>query len=814
VIVPWSGPGWVMPGLVKRVTMARPERAECEFKREFQVDEGAVQPIRVEFDSVGECTLSVDGREMAGPVRGEQSVEMPRLATGAHLMVFHLVREKGVPALRCRVVDAASQVIAETGQPAWTYKINGSAEVVPVPVAEPWIADDADPLNMGPDAVWGFPVGTAVVAVVGLAGLAWGFGAARGRKRSGAGEQGSGRGNLTGKEHPHPGPLPDGEGDGGMDDRGYWLLVAGVMAVWAGLLLWAWRHIGGEQGFDVGGHLEYIDHVRKHWTVPLATQGWQMYQAPLYYFLAAIVLKVTGAPVEMTECVPWLRGLNLVLAMGFLAAAAGALKGFSGGRNGRAAVGFMLLASCPVAFYLFCYVSNENLSTVMVAVVFLVLSRMRTGRMDKPRWACALGVSVGLALLSKVSGLLLLAPIGCFYAVKLLAERRTGKEHPHPTPPPEGEGAGRGALVCVVSGAVVSGWYFGYVWWHLGSPIVGNWDAASGQAWWQVPGVRSMSDYMPSLSPVAAPLFAGFHDVWSGFWSTMAGDALASGTTRVEVRPGWNDWVFPVTLAGVAALIGLGLAGWGIPRALRGRWRAKDMALTSGAGAGVFAMVLMTLVVPSYAQAKSFYAMIVILPMCYFAARALTSRAREDALGVRQAAGLALPWALAFVVMFAMVPSGQARSGEALRAAYGLKEEEGVVIEKLSRALESDPENWALRVALAKLVVRHPEGQARAAELIDAAGVDRTLSESGDAPAAGWPGRLYVRAQLLANENRSQDAIRMMLMAAQAGPSMSEAWGAAVLWLNHSGNAEAAREVARQGLVFHPWAPDLRAAAR
>jgi hypothetical protein len=46
--------------------------------------------------------------------------------------------------------------------------------------------------------------------------------------------------------------------------------------------------------FDCQGHVDYIRFVAKHWRVPLATNGWEMFQAPLYYFKAAAVYRWFG----------------------------------------------------------------------------------------------------------------------------------------------------------------------------------------------------------------------------------------------------------------------------------------------------------------------------------------------------------------------------------------------------------------------------------------------------------------------------------------------------------------------------------------
>ncbi|HRH93348.1 MAG TPA: hypothetical protein PKV72_02330 [Candidatus Peribacteria bacterium] len=48
------------------------------------------------------------------------------------------------------------------------------------------------------------------------------------------------------------------------------------------------------RSYDVGGHLEYIEYIAKHWSIPLASNGWEFHQPPLYYWLSAVWAHVSG----------------------------------------------------------------------------------------------------------------------------------------------------------------------------------------------------------------------------------------------------------------------------------------------------------------------------------------------------------------------------------------------------------------------------------------------------------------------------------------------------------------------------------------
>src|SRR5258708_40283727 len=43
-----------------------------------------------------------------------------------------------------------------------------------------------------------------------------------------------------------------------------------------------------KRGLDATAHIEYIHFLQTYHRVPLANEGWELYQPPLYYFLASL----------------------------------------------------------------------------------------------------------------------------------------------------------------------------------------------------------------------------------------------------------------------------------------------------------------------------------------------------------------------------------------------------------------------------------------------------------------------------------------------------------------------------------------------
>ena len=61
-----------------------------------------------------------------------------------------------------------------------------------------------------------------------------------------------------------------------------WLLIVSWLILGANNI---WR-IPPDFGFDLREHYEYVQHITHSRSLPLATEGWQMFQPPLFYLLA------------------------------------------------------------------------------------------------------------------------------------------------------------------------------------------------------------------------------------------------------------------------------------------------------------------------------------------------------------------------------------------------------------------------------------------------------------------------------------------------------------------------------------------------
>src|SRR6202008_4280788 len=83
-----------------------------------------------------------------------------------------------------------------------------------------------------------------------------------------------------------------------------------LVGVWL-LLFWNNnRLLPFHRGFDSKEHLNYISYIQQHRSLPLPTEGWEMYQPPLYYLIAASSLSVCGLSVDESMSIYVLRWLG------------------------------------------------------------------------------------------------------------------------------------------------------------------------------------------------------------------------------------------------------------------------------------------------------------------------------------------------------------------------------------------------------------------------------------------------------------------------------------------------------------------------
>lgn len=220
---------------------------------------------------------------------------------------------------------------------------------------------------------WPNVVMIILVAVAAMAGLGWGGS----KKGGGSRERGGGR-----KIQP------------------IWVLLA-ILLVWIVLFVNNLPQLPGLFGFDRDGHLYYIDYIEQKKALPLADEGWQTYQPPLYYLIGAVVT----APFKLSDAArkrdwhdlgklpEWhsqsalvaLRALSGIFGLAQIFLVFISLKRLFPQQTGAQVAGLLVAGFLPANVYLSHHVTNEGLGALFVTAALYFCIRIITGPVGENR---------------------------------------------------------------------------------------------------------------------------------------------------------------------------------------------------------------------------------------------------------------------------------------------------------------------------------------------------------------------------------------------------------------------------------------------
>lgn len=376
-------------------------------------------------------------------------------------------------------------------------------------------------------------------------------------------------------------------------------------ALLAAALAWVWLFVAKvvdlplRVGFDARAHVEYVDFLREHGALPLATDGWSMYHPPLFYVLTALL---RGISEHAMKVVPWIAGLGLVFVAHSLATR------LYRGEPRIALLSVVFAAVLPVDLYSAAYFSNETLHALLAGLALVATVDALVSPRSTLRQALAIGLWLGLAALAKFT-VLAVVPVALFFlTAKLwLVERM-----------PPARALGR-AVACAAAFAALSGWFYARNQLHFGTPVLGNWALpGADQAWWQQPGFHTLAYYTGFGESLRHPYFAGFTSFWDGIYSTFWGDGYIAGRVYPHERHALWDYDF-MSAGYLLALPLTALLGLGIERTLMEALRDPDPArraalsfLLTASYAVAFACLSLTLSLPFFAQAKAPYVLCLV----------------------------------------------------------------------------------------------------------------------------------------------------------------------------------------------------------
>lgn len=313
----------------------------------------------------------------------------------------------------------------------------------------------------------------------------------------------------------------------------------GLFAAWVVMALNNLWQVNWRLGFDMARHFDYVQYIAQHHALPLANQGLEMFQPPLFYLLEAPVYWLLSSRYEMDVIVRVLRFLPLLCGLAQIEIVYRAARLVFPGKDDLQKIALVVGGLCPVNIYVSQAIGNEPLAGTLTALaVLLCLSLLvERDRVRTWRFFVVLGLVWGLAILSKVTPLLL-APLVvsavAVYCRTVLPRNPDGAWGPS---------LGRAGVVCGVCG-LTAGWFFLRNLAHFGKPFVANWDPVSGFAWWQEPGYRTWSQLLSFGTSLSRPIYGGIWSLWDALYSSLWLDGFVSGRISPAAEFPWNlSWV-------------------------------------------------------------------------------------------------------------------------------------------------------------------------------------------------------------------------------------------------------------------------------
>ena len=262
-------------------------------------------------------------------------------------------------------------------------------------------------------------------------------------------------------------------------------------------------------------HLEVIEYVAHRWMSPHANQFNQAYHPPLYYFLAAVFLRLGG--------VEAVHGLTLILSIATLLLTARLLRGLPW-INQKMQPWCLALAAFQPQFIMFSlFVSNDTLAIFLGVLIFYQCWRVQ----EIPSLSnySLLGIWLGLGLLTKAVFLAFVLPVILFVWM-------TGRQRALP----HAQLISRLALLLLVT-SVLGCYKYVENFILFGNPMVSNldlWDWMGNQQQPTWIGFRSLFDFN-LLKLVRHPIIstATVHSyplmIYGSFWYSLIPESTFHG---------------------------------------------------------------------------------------------------------------------------------------------------------------------------------------------------------------------------------------------------------------------------------------------
>ncbi len=390
------------------------------------------------------------------------------------------------------------------------------------------------------------------------------------------------------------------------------VLLLSVSALWF-LLFFKWLQISPDRGFDASDHIDYIGFILYRGTLPFADQGYEMFHPPLYYWMSASILKFIHKFLGLEGKIIWVRPIAFLSGLGNIWLTYFAAKKLFANDFRKRFFAVLTAGMIPMNLYLSAFITNEPLHTFLASLIVVIILYMLDKSQIQVVKILMLGTCVGLALLTKITIIIILPFVVYFTLYKAIALDKL---------------ATKKVIVLfvafVISVLTVAGWYYVRNWIYIGKPVLVGISEETG---WQFPGFRTLAYYLKFGHSILYPYFSGFVSFWDGLYSTFWGDGSMSGKASI-LDMFLNPWNYSyMAIVFILALPATIIMGYSIVK-------TTIVTFVKTIGSETLQLIFLWTIIwvveifflyfslerPAYSATKSFYGLLGIVPISVLSA--------------------------------------------------------------------------------------------------------------------------------------------------------------------------------------------------
>lgn len=393
-----------------------------------------------------------------------------------------------------------------------------------------------------------------------------------------------------------------------------WVLLATGVAIRVNNAL----RFRAELGFDAAGNLEYLQHLQTSWALPSPEAMWSASHPPLFYYAVAPIWRGLSAIGLDDRLLPLLAltlsGVGLLTVVAVVALA----RRISPEDDLRTWLAGGLILFLPVHLYMSPMIGEEILLSLLVSLI-LVWTAWRMPEPPQLRDGVGIGLLCGLALLTKLSGLLV---VGAVAMTWLLAAYRRGALGSAVLP--------IASMICLT--LTVGGWFYLHNWFSYG--YFYPQDLAIHQTMFELPpGERGLLDYLRiPLATWTDPQVLNpdlLRSVWGSTYATVYFDGHRHFLPNSVGASRLGSALLVLALLPVAAFV-------------VGLWRGFRRALSNPGGRDSLWLAMVAITLAGYAAftwsnpwfvtLKGSYLLVLCVPFAVYASEVLADWLRRPGM--------------------------------------------------------------------------------------------------------------------------------------------------------------------------------------